>query len=99
MRASRKPQFFVIARRNDEAIRLLSGISGLLHFVRNDEIGLLRQPLHGVGNHAVVIGRLLTADPMFSSVSFVCSPEIKTTNDEISSDSQWRRDGIFETYL
>jgi hypothetical protein len=41
---SQKPQFFVIARRNDEAIRLLSGISGLLHFVRNDEIGLSRHP-------------------------------------------------------
>jgi hypothetical protein len=35
----------VIARRNDEAIRLLSDISGLLHFVRNDESGLSRQPL------------------------------------------------------
>jgi hypothetical protein len=34
---SQKPQFFVIARRNDEAIRLLSGISGLLHFVTNDD--------------------------------------------------------------
>jgi hypothetical protein len=36
----------VIGRRNDEAIRLFSGIFGLLHFVRNDESGLLRHPLH-----------------------------------------------------
>jgi hypothetical protein len=41
---SRKAYLIVIARRNDEAIRLLSGISGLLHSVRNDESGLLRQP-------------------------------------------------------
>ncbi|MDR1379941.1 MAG: hypothetical protein LBJ47_00505 [Tannerella sp.] len=34
----------VIARRNDEAIQFLSGISGLLHFVRNDGTGLLRRP-------------------------------------------------------
>jgi hypothetical protein len=42
--ASQKFCPIVIARRNDEAIRLFSGVSGLLHFVRNDEIGLLRQP-------------------------------------------------------
>jgi hypothetical protein len=41
---SRKAHPVVIARRNDEAIRLLSVISGLLHSVRNDEIGLSRQP-------------------------------------------------------
>jgi hypothetical protein len=34
----------VIARRNDEAIQLFSGVSELLHFVRNDESGLLRHP-------------------------------------------------------
>jgi hypothetical protein len=36
----------VIGRRNDEAIRILSGISGLLHFVRNNEIWLSRHPLY-----------------------------------------------------
>jgi hypothetical protein len=36
--ASQKLCPIVIARRNDEAIRLFSGISGLLHSVRNDEI-------------------------------------------------------------
>jgi hypothetical protein len=40
----RKLQNFVIGRRNDEAIQLLSVISGLLHYVRNDEIGLSRHP-------------------------------------------------------
>jgi hypothetical protein len=35
----------VIGRRNDEAIRLFSVISGLLHFVRNDESWLSRRPL------------------------------------------------------
>jgi predicted transcriptional regulator len=41
---SRKAHLLVIGRRNDEAIRILSTISGLLHSVRNDEIGLSRQP-------------------------------------------------------
>jgi hypothetical protein len=39
---SRKPHIVVTARRDGEAIRLLSGIYGLLHFVRNDGTGLLR---------------------------------------------------------
>jgi hypothetical protein len=42
---SQKAYPVVIARRNDEAIQLLSVTSGLLHFVRNDESGLLRHPL------------------------------------------------------
>jgi hypothetical protein len=41
---SRKAYPVVIARRNDEAIQLLSAFSGLLHFVRNDESNLSRQP-------------------------------------------------------
>jgi hypothetical protein len=40
----RQLQNFVIGRRNDEAIQLFSDVSGLLHSVRNDEIGLSRQP-------------------------------------------------------
>jgi hypothetical protein len=46
MGLSRKAHLVVIARRNDEAIRLFSVTFGLLHFVRNDESGLLRQPLY-----------------------------------------------------
>jgi hypothetical protein len=38
--ASQKLCPIVIARRIDEAIRLLSTISGLLHSVRNDEYAL-----------------------------------------------------------
>jgi hypothetical protein len=65
---SQKAYPVVIARRNDEAIRLFSGISGLLHSVRNDESGLLRHP------------RQNYLSP--SSFSFVCSPEIKTRTDD-----------------
>jgi hypothetical protein len=46
---SQKLQPVVIGRRNDEAIQVFSDISGLLPAsfpaVRNDESGLLRQPL------------------------------------------------------
>jgi hypothetical protein len=45
MSGSQKPSPVVIVRRNDEAIRLLSAISGLLYSVCNNESGLLRHPL------------------------------------------------------
>jgi hypothetical protein len=121
----------VIARRNDEAIQRLSVISGLLHFVTNDDrriispvrdgmsvennfrgftacrryatckekytfrtYGTKRTPMrlflptfcaYGTTFPPVETDfnrRLSTADPMFPSVSFVCSSEIKTRNDE-----------------
>jgi hypothetical protein len=57
MGLSRKAYPVVIARRNDEAIQLFSDTSGLLHFVRNDEIGLLRRPLHINGKRFPYIKR------------------------------------------
>jgi hypothetical protein len=52
---SQKAHPVVIARRNDEAIQLLPAFSGLLHFVRNDEIGLSRHPQYVGRNNRIVV--------------------------------------------
>jgi hypothetical protein len=92
---SQKPRFFVIARRNDEAIQLLSVISELLHFVRNDEIGLSRHP-RNVGRkifrirYGIPLGMIPVCRPadMSSSVDMpgvsqkACPVVIARRNDE-----------------